>query len=146
MKKVSQILSHLFNTPSYQKLHQTQQIKGFLWALPKSLRDGVCFCYIKNQALFFALKHPCYKQEFDYKLTIIKQLLKQYQQSKEELLGVMDIKAFVSNNAYQKFQTQQAENLEVYGEIAKGDFENLAKDKEIREIFESIRKAILCNH
>lgn len=145
MKKVSQILSHLLNTPSYQKLHQIQQIKGFLWALPKSLRDGVCFCYIKNQILFFALKHPCYKQEFDYKLTIIKQLLRQYQQSKEQLLEAKDIKVFVSNNAYQKSQKQR-ENLAVYGEIAKGDFENLAKDKEIREIFESIRKAILCNH
>lgn len=104
------------------------------------------FLLYQKPSFIFALKHPCYKQEFDYKLTIIKQLLKQYQQSKEELLGVMDIKAFVSNNAYQKSQTQQAENLEVYGEIAKGDFKNLAKDKEIREIFESIRKAILCNH
>ncbi|MDE5602689.1 MAG: hypothetical protein K2I71_02055, partial [Helicobacter sp.] len=124
-------MSHLFNTPSYEKLHHIQQINGFLWTLPKSLRDGVCFCYIKNQVLFFVLKHPCYKQEFDYKLTIIKQLLKQYQQKKQELLEVETIKSFVSNNAYQKSQ-QGKENLEVYGEIAKGDFENLAKDKEIR--------------
>ncbi|MDE5591543.1 MAG: hypothetical protein K2I63_01090, partial [Helicobacter sp.] len=90
--------------------------------------------------------HPCYKQEFDYKLTIIKQLLKHYQNNKHELLDITQLKAFVRNNPYIKSLQSNQESTIGYGELAKGTFKNLAQDKTIHAIFESIREIIKCSN
>ncbi len=145
MKKASEILSHLWNNPLYQKMHQRQQIQHFVAMLPLSVRQGIHFCYSKNGILFFALKHSCFKQEFDYKLTIIKQLLKDYQKIQKKLLGIMDLKAFVRNSPYQKSLQDSTYEVACYGELSSGEFRNFAKNKEIYEILERIKKAILCN-
>ncbi|MCI7048044.1 hypothetical protein [Helicobacter sp.] len=146
MKKACEILSHLYNNPLYKKLSQHQQIQHFIVMLPFSLRQGIHFCYSKNSILYFVLKHPCFKQEFDYKLTIIKQLLKQYQKIQNKLLDIKDLKAFVGKSAYQKSLQESTHKVASYGELSSGEFENLAKNQEIYEIFEEIKKVIVCNH
>ena len=77
---------HLFSDPGFEKIYLNQKIQHFITMLPLSVRNGIKYFYFKNHTLFFVLNHPCFKQEFDYKLTIIKQLLKQYQKEKEKLL------------------------------------------------------------
>ena len=92
------------------------------------------------------MKHPCFKQEFDYKLTIIKQLLKQYQKEKEKLLEIQNLKAFVGHNVYEKsLEISQEIPQYSYGELSSGDFINLAKNQEIYGIFERIKKLIKSN-
>ncbi|OCR05269.1 hypothetical protein BA920_05645 [Helicobacter pullorum] len=146
MKKVSEVLSHLFSDPCYEKIYLNQQIQHFITMLPLSVRNGIKFFYFKNHTLFFVLKHPCFKQEFDYKLTIIKQLLKQYQKEKEKLLEIQNLKAFVGHNVYEKsLEISQEIPQYSYGELSSGDFINLAKNQEIYGIFERIKKLIKSN-
>ncbi len=146
MEKVSEVLSHLFSDPCYEKIYLNQQIQHFITMLPLSVRNGIKFFYFKNHTLFFVLKHPCFKQEFDYKLTIIKQLLKQYQKEKEQLLEIQNLKAFVGHNIYEKsLEIAQEIPQYSYGELSSGDFINLAKNQEIYGIFERIKNLIKSN-
>ena len=146
MKKVSEVLYHLFSDPCYEKIYLNKQIQHFITILPLSVRNGIKFFYFKNHTLFFVLKHPCFKQEFDYKLTIIKQLLKQYQKEKEKLLEIQNLKAFVGHNVYEKsLEISQEIPQYSYGELSSGDFINLAKNQEIYGIFERIKNLIKIN-
>ncbi|CAM2968909.1 hypothetical protein [Helicobacter burdigaliensis] len=144
MKKVSQILSskelsHLFQTPKYKSL---QAMNRFVLALPFSLRQGILFTYTKNHIMFFVLKHQGFKLEFNYKLTIIKSLLKNYQKVSGELLEIQEIKSFVTNKMAKEVKQ---EVIKTYGELAKGDFVNLAQNEEIYAVFERIREHIWKN-
>ncbi|MDE5925636.1 MAG: hypothetical protein K2N75_00010 [Helicobacter sp.] len=147
MKNVSEVLSHLFSTPCYQKYYEVSQLNQFIRLLPLSIKGGIAFGYIKNDILFLALKHPAFKQEFYHKISLLKQLLKTYQKEKSSLTNVQDIQYFVTYNAYHKEVELRQENevAQCYGELARGNFTNYAKDAEIFEIFENIRQAILQN-
>ncbi|PZT47505.1 hypothetical protein B6S12_08700 [Helicobacter valdiviensis] len=144
MKKVSQImsskeLSHLFQTPKYKSL---QAMNRFVLALPFSVRQGILFTYTKNHIMFFVLKHQGFKLEFNYKLTIIKSLLKEYQKTSGELLEIQEIKSFVSNRVQKKVEQEIKKS---YGELAKGEFINFAENEEFYAIFERIRECIWKN-
>lgn len=147
MKKSSEILSHIFNAPCYQKYNEISQVRHFIRLLSPSLKGGIAFGYIQNEILFLAFKHPAFKQEFYHKISLVKQLLKTYQNETSQLLKVRDIKCFVTYNAYHQERDKLQENqaIQCYGEIAHGDFINYAKDKKIYQIFENIREIILKN-
>ena len=144
MKKASDIISHLLDSPCFSEISLRKNIQAFVYCLPFSLRRGIAFFYVKENVLFFALNHPAFLQEFNYKMPTIKSALKQYQQLKNALLEVADIKAFVAKTPPLKLDLNPSESF--YGELAYGDFENLAKDKEIFEKFEKIREIILCHN
>lgn len=147
MKNVSEILTHLLNSPSFKKLHKIRESEYFIKMLPLSLKNGIAFSYTKDKILFIALKHPCFKQEFYHKIHIIRQLLKQYQQEKNMLLEVNDIKFFVTFDAYkQEIRKKQEKTIPLtYGELSRGIFKNQAKNPKIRALFELIRSNILKN-
>ena len=144
MKKASDIISHLLDSPCFSEISLRKNIQAFVYCLPFSLRRGIAFFYVKENVLFFALNHPAFLQEFNYKMPTIKSALKQYQQLKSELLEIAGIKAFVAKTLTLKPPVNLSESF--YGELACGDFENLAKDKEIFEKFEKIREIILCHN
>lgn len=147
MKNISEVLTHLLSSPSFKRFHEIRESEYFIQMLPLSLKNGIAFTYTKDKILFITLKHPCFKQEFYHKISLVKQLLKQYQQEKNALLEIKDIKTFVTYNAYQKEVKKNQENKIplTYGELSYGEFENLAKDPQIHALFESIRKHILNN-
>ena len=147
MKKVSEILTHLLESPNFEKLRKKREAINFTQMLPLSLKSGIAFSYTKDSILFFVFKHPCFKQEFYHKIPLIKQLLKEYQQKKCGLLEIQDIRCFVQHNIYQKeVESLQASAIPLtYGELSKGEFKNLATGKRMHTLFEDIRKIILNN-
>ena len=76
MKKVNDILTHLRYSPEFKKINTNEKLEKLIHVLPLKLKKGVKFAYIKRQILFFVLKHPVYKMEFEYNKEIIKSLLK----------------------------------------------------------------------
>ncbi len=98
--------------------------------------------YQKNDTLFFVLNHPGIKMEFNYKVTLIKSLLNKVKELDKKCakLEIKEIKSFVSNKT--KLSPPPSLSIPVYHERAKGDFENLAKDEEIKKIIEKIREEI----
>lgn len=145
MKQVSEILTHLLESPNFEKLRKRREVLDFTQMLPLSLKGGIAFSYTKDSILFFVLKHPGFKQEFYHKIPLIKQLLKEYQQKKHALLEVQDIRTFVQHNVYQKeVKLLQESTIPLtYGELSKGEFKNLATEQTIHALFENIRKIIL---
>jgi hypothetical protein len=135
MKNASEILTHLKYYPEFKKINTNITIERLINSLPLKLNKGIKFGYIKNQTLFFVLKHPVYKMEFEYNKSLIKSLLK-----KANIANVNDVKFFVTNVIDRKEEEIKAEDF--YKERAYGIFENFCKDEDLRKKFEEIRKII----
>ena len=147
MKDSKTIISHLKKHPSLKTLEQKECFDMLIKLLPNSLSDFIKFLYIKNDILFFVLKHPSAKMEFNYKRNLIKDILKKIESfhPKCKCINLKEIKAFVSNK--KEVEPEVLKNATIfYKERSLGDFTNKTKDKKLHEIFEKIRKEILKNH
>ena len=147
MKDSKTIISHLKKHPSLKTLEQEECFDMLITLLPNSLSDFIKFLYIKNDILFFVLKHPSAKMEFNYKRNLIKDILKKIESfhPKCKCINLKEIKAFVSNK--KELKPEIFKNATIfYKERSLGDFTNKTKDEKLHEIFEKIRKEILKNH
>lgn len=146
MKHVYNIISHLTLNPSFKKIEQAKCYKKLLALLPKKLSEGVRFAYNKNRTLFLVLQHPGYKFEFDYKLDMIKTLLKKLIEvdANCSIIDADEVKTFVTN----KPSILKNDNKIVgpfYIERSSGNFEINIQDESLRELFEQIREKICSN-
>jgi hypothetical protein len=142
MKNINVVLNHLVTNPLYSRLKHQKCFALIKKSLPKPLQRGILFMYVKNNTLFFALKHPAYKMEFDYKLSLIKTLLSSLPplQTACKTYEIKRIKTFVS-----KFTTEpedKKDSVPRYREGSTGAFEIKAKDDDIKEKFETIKRQI----
>lgn len=146
MKKIDAVLTHLISQPIYAKLRQQECFRLIKKALPPSLQRGILFIFVKNRTLFFALKHPAFKMEFDYKLSSIKNLLSTLPPLKEACKAheIKDIKAFVSKFA-PEVKTMHRSSIPRYKERAQGTFDILAKDDTMHNRFKEIQETIQQN-
>jgi len=138
MKKINEILTHIQNTPSFDKINTFLEIKRFVNILPLKLKSGIKFAYFKNDTLIFVLIHQIYKVEFEYAKKDILSLLKI-----SNFKNITKISFFVSNSVEQsKKISKEKQNAEKYEERAYGIFENKAKDEKLFKKFENIRNII----
>ena len=114
-------------------------------SLPATLQKGILFIYVKNRTLFFALKHPAYKMEFDYKLSLIKNLLTTLPPLKEACgcYKIERLKAFVSKFAPKK--RESAQSVPRYKERSSGEFEIECKNERVKEEFIKLKETIRCS-
>lgn len=145
MKKANFIISHMKQQPFYEKLEQITAYKKLFSLLPNRLGEAVRFAYNKNQTLFIVLNHPGYKMEFNYKISLIKSLLKELIKNDIscKCIDAEDIKVFVSNKAPQIYKKQKLVG-QFYKEQSLGEFENLSDNKKLHRLFEEIRE-IICS-
>ncbi len=145
MKKVETVIDHLLSQPAYAVLRQQRCFRLIKKALPPTLRHGILFIYVKNGTLFFALKHPAYKMEFDYKLSLIKNLLSTLPPLREACgtHDIRNIKAFVSRFAPEPKESLQS--VPRYKERAGGSFKIECKNERIKKEFESLKETIQCS-
>jgi len=135
MKKVNDILTHLKYSPEFKKINTNEKLEKLIQVLPLKLKKGVKFAYIKRQILFFVLKHPVYKMEFEYNKEIIKSLLK-----KASIENVEEIRFFVTN----KLEKKEVKIVEdpTFKERSYGIFENNIQDEKLHKTMEEIRNII----
>ena len=148
MKKAHEILYNLtHDSPTFKPLRQKTQIHDFILLLPYSLRQAILFTQIKHQTLLFALNHPAFLKEFNYKIPLIKSLLiKAQKEAKfDELVGLSKIAAFVSYRAFQSEREEVREEF-CYEEHARANFHNHAQNPKLHAIFEEIRAIIQRHH
>lgn len=151
MKQAKFIITHLKSTPNMKNLQKMQSYKKLLLFLPKSLKDGICFMYNKNNTLFFVLKHQLYLMEFKsiqrsskYKQNYIKTKLKELISidSTCKCIDAETIKAFVTNKS--QMENIVSNSLPIYVEKSDAKFTNRAKNRKIYRLFEEIRE-IICS-
>ena len=139
MKSAREILTHVIASDKvYEKKFCFMQIKSFL---PKTLAEHILFMYDKGDTLFFVFDHPAYKQEFHYKVSVIKELLNDFKEQLSACSHIKELKAFVSHKALPKELPPSATEPH-YKEHSDGVFENSAEDCDVRAKFEEIRKVI----
>ena len=144
MKTVKNIISHIISRPQYKKISQKRCFDKVVKLLPPHLQNAVLFTYVKNQTLFFVLNHPGLKMEFHYKVNLIKSLLKQLKTIDKECSNMQDIKevkAFVSNKPKQK-ESQKKSIKYTFKELSSGEFKIITKNKNLKNLFQKIQKAI----
>lgn len=146
MKSSHEIMSHLKNNPSLVHLKRIESYQKLLSLLPKRLSGGVRFMYNKHRTLFFVLEHPGLKMEFNYKMELIKGLLKQLvsQDLSCQNIDADEVKCFVTNKPPLRVPPSRPTGP-FYSEASLGEFKNRAKSKELHALFESIRERILCS-
>jgi ssDNA-specific exonuclease RecJ len=110
--------------------------------LPPRLREAVLFSYIKNKTLFFALNHPGMVMEFNYNLSLIKDVLKKFDFEGLSGVEIKDVKCFVSNKIPKR---EEIDESQTYTEHSKGEFVNHVKDSELHQKIEELRE-IICSH
>ncbi len=147
MKDSQTIISHLKRHPSLKTLEQEACFDILIKLLPNSLSNFIKFIYTKNNILFFVLKHPSAKMEFNYKRNLIKDILKKIENFHPncKCINLKEIKAFVSNKKEPKIEITKDATF-VYKERSKGSFKNETKNEELHELFEKIREEILKNN
>ncbi len=145
MKKVETVIDHLLSQPVYALLRQQNCFRLIKKALPPNMQNGILFIYVKNGTLFFALKHPVYKMEFDYKLSLIKNLLSTLPPLREACGDhkIRDIKAFVSRFAPEPKESPRS--VPHYRERASGRFDIRCKNERVKREFESLKETIRCS-
>jgi hypothetical protein len=145
MKKVHAVLDHLLAQPVYAKLRQQECFRLLKKALPAPLQRGILFIYVKNRTLFFALKHPAFKMEFDYKLSMIKSLLSTLPPLKEACGGyeIREVKAFVSRFA--PAPEPAADTVPRYRERAHPGFAVRSRDPDIARAFDALKESVAHN-
>jgi hypothetical protein len=146
MKHVSLVISHIKQQPSFKKMEQIASYKKLLALLPPKYTQMIKFMYNKNNTLFFVLKHPGFKMEFNYKMTLIKGLLKKLIMLDEscKCIDADELKFFVTNKPPED-TVMEIKAEYIYEERSNGDFINKTHDKKLSLLFEEIRKIIKTN-
>ena len=146
MKDSKTIIYHLKKHPSMKILNQEECYNILMSLLPKSLTNSIKFLYIKHNTLFFVLNHPSGKMEFDYKLDLIKGLLKKLVNfhPKCKCIDLQYVKAFVSNKK-NPIEVALPQTKIYYTERSNGEFINSVKDEKLFELFEKIKNEIKKN-
>lgn len=145
MKDSKTIISHLKKNPLLEKLDEHECYSALIELLPKSVSKFIKFIYTKNDNLFFVLNHPAGKMELDYKIDLIKSLLKKMALVKPKCQKLCDKKiiCFVSNKL-NIIEQEPSKSLFYYEEQSNAIFENNAKNPKLFKLFEEIREEIKC--
>ncbi len=145
MKDSNTIISHLKRQPYLKTLEQQECFDILIELLPNSITNSIKFIYKKNNILFFVLKHPSAKMEFNYKRNLIKEILKRIEtfHPKCKCINLKDIRAFVSNKKDIILEKSPKTTI-FYKERSSAEFKNIATDDKLHDIFEKIREEIRC--
>ena len=140
MKTAKSIIEHLKHHPQNSKVLEIACYEKLKAMLPPHLAKAVMFIYQKNHTLYFVLNHPGMKMEFNYKHSLIKNLLNKLKEFDENCkdIAITEVKSFVSNKIPQKKISTPVLNR-YYREKSTGTFENRAKNEELKAIFENIK-------
>ena len=148
MKTANSILSHLTSQPHFKKLKTQECYQKYIKILPPKWQKAIAFIYVKDEILFIAVKHPGFKQELNHKEQNDNfiSMLKNFNQYVKPCKAMKASKMIAFHSKYYLMETPEIAESTVpyYKEKAEGNFE-LPQQKELREAFIKIQKAIQCN-
>lgn len=141
MKNSTQILSKLQHQPQFSKLAQFACLERIQSLFPPHLSRLVDYGYVKNNILYFVLKHPGAKQEFDIIIESIKAPLKQLTPPECQKVTFHDIRAYVSHKPSMTSSLVR-HTTPKYTERSKATFTNQVTSEKLHALFEQIRSSI----
>lgn len=144
MKDSKEILSHLYFSNS-QKLKQTRCLNILKSLLPPRLNSAISYIYTKNQNLYIVIDQFGLKMEFNYKRELIKSLLKAIHKESYLCEDLKELEIIISVSTKRIQNNQETIKAPSFEERSTGNFENLAKNIEVRELIEKIRTTIHAN-
>lgn len=144
MKDSKEILSHLYFSNS-QKLKQTRCLNILKSLLPPRLNSAISYIYTKNQNLYIVIDQFGLKMEFNYKRELIKSLLNTIHKELSLCEDLKELEIIISVSTKRTQNNQEIIKTLSFEERSTGNFENLAKNNEVRELIEKIRTTIHAN-
>lgn len=149
MKNAKILIEHIYDNPSYKKLNSVREYAKLIKLLEPSHQKMIQFCYVKNDTLFFALKHPLALQELkrDSNIFSIKGLLKililkSNMEGKSSVFSnVIHIKFFVTK--FTNLKTQIPNSTKIFRKFySRGEFVNSCKNQTLYQKFEELREIL----
>ncbi len=140
MKTAKSIIEHLKHHPQNSKVLEIACYEKVKAMLPPHLAKAVLFIYKKNHTLYFVLNHPGMKMEFNYKHSLIKNLLNKLKDFDENCkdIAITEVKSFVSNKIIPEKKPEPLIQR-YYREKSTGTFTNRAQNEELKIIFDEIK-------
>lgn len=121
-----------------------QSLENLKALLPLDMQENLLAITHKNHKIFFSFTHPSYCKEFNnYKSKDIISCLKSHQELFSEIPMPVEVIGYVPKGILENLDSALDSSLPHFKEHSKGEFKNLASNKEIYDAFEKIRKAIL---
>lgn len=146
MKSSQNIISSIKNQTSFKRLKEYSQLDKLKLFLPIGMRKAILYITYKNHRILFAFNNPGICAEFNhYSRNDIKESLKKHSDLFPSISTDTDILGFVQHSFLSSDESTSSNADIFYNENSNGDFTNLAKNSDLHEKFESIRKLILRN-
>lgn len=146
MKSSQNIISSIKNQTSFKRLKEYSQLDKLKLFLPIGMRKAILYITYKNHRILFAFNNPGICAEFNhYSRNDIKESLKKHSDLFPSISADTDILGFVQHSFLSSDESTSSNADIFYNENSNGDFTNLAKNSDLHEKFESIRKLILRN-
>ncbi|CRF40612.1 hypothetical protein [Helicobacter ailurogastricus] len=144
MKDAQKIFSSLLQQPFLTPLRVRLQLEQLKLYLPAGVLVGLRSIVMKNSKLLLVFKHPSAYAYFKGQKAYFTSTL--LQAAKQLNIPTMptEVQGYLPKRIQQDFKVEAPKLY--YDERAKGDFENLFKDPELREILENIRTCIKKHH
>ncbi len=136
MKKVNEIISHLFS-PYENKFNQYRCLKKIISLLPLKYNKYISSMVLKGEVLYINVTHPAIRQELFYKRDLIFTITKELHKHNQCI--EINPKKIVTNFRYKKPQKITKITKKP---TAKGTFKIITKNEEIKKIFEEIKKEL----
>jgi len=137
MKNASEIITHLLK-PFEPRINLHRCLRKIISLMPENYKKYITKMSYKNEVLYIEVSHPALRQEIFYKRKMIFDLISILH--KLDKCTQINPKKIVTFYKY-KVPKNPPKNVKFFIKKA-GNFEIKAKNKEVREKFEEIKKII----
>lgn len=146
MVNAKDIIDYILDQRPYNKIKTFRECQKIVSMLGKNKAAMVKFAIKKNKSFMLAVRHPLCVQELknDISISQIKFIIKKFVEvnPQSELAEVVNIVVFVAKSVAAPKKYKPDNLMPRLNAKPKGNFKNLAKDKEIYRFFEKIRQLI----
>jgi len=140
MKKASEIISHILK-PFDDKVQKQRCLKKIISLMPPKYKKFISSLNYKGEILYINVTHPAIRQELFYKRGEIFSIIKTMHD--HEICKNIKVSKIITNYKYTPI-SKPPKKIKFYLKTAK-DFENRAKNPEIRKLFDEIKEILSAN-
>ena len=137
MKKSSEIIAHILK-PFEKKLYTHRCLKKIISLMPPKYKKFISSIRYKGEFLYINVTHPAIKQELFYKQDDILGIIKTMHN--HNICTEIKVTKIITNFKYSP-PPKPPKDIKFYLKKAK-NFENRAKNPEIKSIFEEIKEIL----
>jgi len=153
MKNASEIISTIQQKPQYKRILTYRCVEKLKSALLPTIQRSIKYGYIKNSILYFVISSSINKYDKDNIINTIKMILNSPMILKSDKFmecsntDIQEVKVYTDFKPRPKYTPYATSTHKlIYKERAKGEFDIVVKDEELKKIIKDIQNIIKENN